>query len=406
VGGSSVSPSQKTYDVVIVGGAMLGSSCAWFLKKHYGFKGSVLVVERDMTYEWASTSHTNSCVRQQFSNELNVRISQYTAEFIREFQAYMAPLPDVPKLKIQNFGYLYLTDQQDKADILRKLQVIQSDLGAGTVILSPDEIAARYPFYQLDDIVLGSLNTKDEGYFEGSTIFEWFRRGARSAGVEYIENEVVAIGRSGRCVNSVTLKSGEEISAGTIINASGPRASRTAEMAGFDPLPVEPRCRYTYIIDAEHPLEQVMPLTIDPSGIHYRPYGRDGNQYMVGSPPADDYPRAPDDFSMDHNYWQDHVWPILASRIPAFESVKMINVWAGHYAYNTLDQNAIVGLHPDCDNFIFVNGFSGHGLQQSPAMGRGVAELILNGSYQSLDLSPLGIDRILENRPYLEMAII
>ncbi|MBL6602609.1 MAG: FAD-binding oxidoreductase, partial [Alphaproteobacteria bacterium] len=215
---------------------MMGSSCAWFLKKHYGFTGSVLVVERDMSYEWASTSHTNSCVRQQFSNELNVRISQYTAEFIREFQSYMAPLPDVPELKIQNFGYLYLTDQPDKADILRKLQGIQSDLGAGTVILSPDEIAARYPFYRLDDIILGSLNTKDEGYFEGSTIFEWFRRGARAAGVEYIENEVVAIGRSGRRVNSVTLKSGEEISAGKIINASGPRASRTAEMAGFDPL--------------------------------------------------------------------------------------------------------------------------------------------------------------------------
>jgi glycine/D-amino acid oxidase-like deaminating enzyme len=109
---------------------------------------------------------------------------------------------------------------------------------------------------------------------------------------------------------------------------------------------------------------------------------------------------------MDHSYWENHVWPILAARIPAFEAVKMVNVWAGHYSYNTVDQNAIVGLHPDCDNFIFMNGFSGHGLQQSPGMGRGVAELIMHGAYQSLDLSPLGIDRILEHRPYLEMAII
>ena len=396
-------PEKNSYDVVIIGGAMMGSSCAWFLKKHYGFDGSVLVVDRDLSYEFASTSHTNSCVRQQFSNELNIRLSQFTVDFIRDFKQFMAPEPDVPELRIQNFGYLYLTDDPAKAEILKKLQAIQSDLGAGTTILSPADIAARYPFYELDDIILGSLNTKDEGYFEGSTIFEWFRRSARHAGVEYIENEVAAIARTGRKVTGITLASGETSSAGTIINASGTRASKTAEMAGFDPLPVEPRIRYTYIIEAEQPLDQDLPLTIDPTGIHYRTYG---SQYMVGSPPADDYPRAHDDFAMDHSYWENHVWPILAARIPAFEAVKMVNVWAGHYSYNTVDQNAIVGLHPDCDNFIFMNGFSGHGLQQSPGMGRGVAELIMHGAYQSLDLSPLGIDRILEHRPYLEMAII
>ncbi|MBL6781637.1 MAG: FAD-binding oxidoreductase [Alphaproteobacteria bacterium] len=398
-----VSSFAASYDVVIIGGAMIGSSCAWFLKKHYGFDGSVLVIDRDLSYEWASTSHTNSCVRQQFSNELNVRISQFTAEFIKDFKTYMAPEPDVPELRIQNFGYLYLTDDPAKAQILKQLQVIQADLGAGTQILTPDEIAARYPFYNLEGIILGSLNTKDEGYFEGSTIFEWFRRSARHAGAEYIENEVTAIDRTGRKVNSVTLATGETIKAGTVINASGTRASKTAEMAGFDPLPVEPRLRYTYIIEAADPLDQDLPLTIDPTGIHYRTYG---SHYMVGSPPEDDYPRAHDDFVMDHSYWENHVWPILATRIPAFERVKLINVWPGHYSYNTIDQNAIVGLHPDCDNFIFVNGFSGHGLQQSPAMGRGVAELILHGKYQSLDLSPLGVERIIENRPYLEMAVI
>ncbi|MGB1036078.1 MAG: NAD(P)/FAD-dependent oxidoreductase, partial [Candidatus Puniceispirillales bacterium] len=243
-------PEKDSYDVVIIGGAMMGSSCAWFLKKHFGFDGTVLVVERDLNYEWASTSHTNSCVRQQFSNELNIRLSQFTAEFIKDFKQYMAPEPDVPELRIQNFGYLYLTDDPAKAEILKTLQEIQSGLGAGTTIITPEDIAARYPFYQLDDIILGSLNTKDEGYFEGSTIFEWFRRSARKAGVEYIQNEVVSIDRAGRKVTGVTLASGETIKAGTIINASGTRASKTAELAGFDPLPVEPRLRYTYIIEA------------------------------------------------------------------------------------------------------------------------------------------------------------
>ena len=397
-------PKQKNYDVVIIGGGMIGSSVAWFLKKHFGFAGSVLVVERDLTYEFASTSHTNSCIRQQFSSELNIRLSQYTVEFIRDFPALMGA--DAPTLKIQNFGYLYLAADAGQAEALRQAQALQAKLGAGTAILTPDEISALYPFYHLDDIVLGALNTKDEGYFEGSTIFEWFRRSGRDAGVEAVENEVVAIGRDGRKIQDITLKSGEVIGAGVVVNASGTRASAVAEMAGFAPLPIEARCRLTYIIAAENPPEQAVPLTVDPQGFHFRTYGTDGRHFMVGIPPADDGARGVDDFSMDHDYWQEHVWPLLASRAPCFEAVRLAHSWAGHYAFNTLDQNAVVGLHPDCDNFIFVNGFSGHGLQQSPGMGRGVAELILYGGYRSLDLSPLGVVRILENRPYLETAVI
>ena len=395
---------QKHYDVVIIGGGMIGASVAWFLKKHFCFAGSVLVVERDMRYEFASTSHTNSCIRQQFSSALNIRLSQYTIEFMRDFPKLMAP--DAPTLKIQNFGYLYLAVDEAQAEALHHAQALQVKLGVGTALLAPHEIAARYPFYHLDDVVLGALNTKDEGYFEGSTIFEWFRRSGRDAGVEAVENEVVAIARTGRNIHSITLQSGEEIGAGMIVNASGTRASATAEMAGFDALPIEPRCRLTYIIAAEKPPEQEVPLTVDPAGFHFRTYGTDGKHFMVGIPPADDAPRAVDDFSMDHDYWQDYVWPLLARRVPVFEAVKLVHSWAGHYAFNTLDQNAVVGLHPDCDNFIFVNGFSGHGLQQSPGMGRGVAELILHGTYQSLDLSPLGVVRILENRPYVETAVI
>ena len=395
---------QKNYDVVIIGGGMIGASVAWFLKKHFAFAGSVLVVERDLTYEFASTSHTNSCIRQQFSSALNIRLSQYTVEFIGDFAKLMGA--DAPSLKIQNFGYLYLAADAAQAEALHQAQALQAKLGVGAAILTPDDIAARYPFYHLDDIVLGALNTKDEGYFEGSTIFEWFRHSGRDAGVEAVENEVVAIGRDGRNIHSITLKSGEEIGAGVIVNASGTRASATAEMAGFAPLPIEPRCRLTYIIAAANPPQQAMPLTVDPAGFHFRTYGTDGRHFMVGIPPADDVARRADDFSMDYDYWQDYVWPLLASRVPCFETVKLKDSWAGHYAFNTLDQNAVVGLHPDCDNFIFVNGFSGHGLQQAPGMGRGVAELIVHGGYQSLDLSPLGVERILENRPYVETAVI
>jgi glycine/D-amino acid oxidase-like deaminating enzyme len=174
-------------------------------------------------------------------------------------------------------------------------------------------------------------------------------------------------------------------------------------MAGFD-LPVEPRRRYTFIFAAENPLDQDLPLTIDPSGVHMR---SDGANYLCGCPPDDGDPAvAFDDFEMDHDIFERKLWPVLAHRVPAFEAIKVLNGWVGHYAYNTLDQNAVIGPHPDVPNFIFMNGFSGHGLQQSAAMGRGVSELIAYGCFRELDLSPLGYERVLSGEPLLEKAII
>ena len=396
-------PQHQTYDVVIIGGAMIGSSTAWFLKQHFGFTGKTLVIDRDLTYENASTSHTNSCVRRQFSSALNIQISQFTVEFVHKFQEFMGNEPDVPDLKIRNFGYLYLADNEDFVSTLRERIKVQNQHGVASELLSPEELIKRYPFYNLDDIILGSLNTENEGYFEGSVIFEWFRRNARRHGAEYIENEVVKISRDGHKVQSVTLKSGEVIKAGIVVNASGPRAAITAAMAGINDIPIEPRARYTYIFDAETPLDRDLPLTIDPTGIHLRTYG---DQYMAGCPPDHDVAVDPDDFTMDHSAWENKVWPVIASRIPAFEAIKLAYDWVGHYAYNTFDHNAVVGLHPDCDNFIFVNGFSGHGLQQSPAMGRGTAELIIHGEYRSLDLTPLSVSRLVTNKHYVENAVI
>ncbi len=402
-GAMTDTPERSAYDVVIVGGAIMGSATAFFLARNPDFDGSVLVIERDPSYEFSSTAHTNSCMRQQFSTELNIRISQFAADFVTNLREHMGGDERIPELAIQNYGYMYLADNEDFAGVLRANQAVQRAAGAETELLTPDQIAARYPFYNLDDIVLGSINLKNEGYWDGGSVFDWMRRSARENGVEYLRGEVVAMDRDADRITGVTLSDGREIACGTIVNASGPRAAHTAAMADIE-IPVEPRKRFTWIFTAETPLDRDLPLTIDPSGVHFR---QDGPRtYLAGCPadpdPAVDY----DDFVMDHDRWQTHVWPIIATRIPQFEAIRVVTEWAGHYAFNTLDQNAILGPHDEVGNFIFQNGFSGHGLQQSPAMGRGIAELIAYGEYRSLDLSPLGFDRITAGRPIIERAVI
>jgi glycine/D-amino acid oxidase-like deaminating enzyme len=402
--GFATEPKHDHYDVVIIGGAIMGSSTAWWLTE-MGFDGRILVLERDPSYSQAGTTHTNSCIRQQFSTELNVRISQFGADFVQNLRARMGGDPRVPDLRIQNFGYLYLSDNSAFSDILRANRQVQRAAGAETRLLTPDEIRAEYPFYMVDDLDLGSINTKDEGYFDGSTVFDWFRRKAREAGVEYVADEVTALTLSpkGERIQSVSLASGRVIGCGTVVNASGPRGARTAAMAGID-LPVEPRKRFTWVIQAERPLSRELPLTIDPSGVHMREVG--GGTYMIGGhadhDPAVDF----DDFAMDYGIWTDKIWPAIATRIPAFEAVKVISEWVGHYDYNTLDQNAVTGPHPGVQNFLFLNGFSGHGLQQSPAMGRGTAEWIIHGGYRSLDLSAFHYERVAAGKGIVEGAII
>lgn len=398
-------PTKSSYDIVIVGGAIMGSSTAWFLSENKDFNGSVLVVERDPTYENCSTAHTNSCMRQQFSTKLNVRISQFAADFVTNIRNYMGGDERVPELSVRSFGYMYLADNEPFANVLRESQKVQLAAGAATQLMTPEEIQTKYPFYNVDDIVLGSINLVNEGYWDGAAVFEWWRRQAIERGVEYVSNEVVAMTKNenGTRVESVTLASGEVISCGQVLNASGPRASRTAAMAGIE-LPVEPRKRYSWIFKAEQPLDQDLPLTIDPSGVHVRENG--SGTYQCGGHSEIDPAVEYDDFAMDQSMWENHVWPVLATRIPQFESIRLTNEWGGHYSMNTFDHNAIMGPHTEVENFVFLNGFSGHGLQQSPAMGRGTAEYLTYGEYRSLDMTPFNFERIVNNTPIIEKAII
>jgi glycine/D-amino acid oxidase-like deaminating enzyme len=393
-------PLRTSYDVVIIGGAMMGSSAAWWLTRDAA--PSVLVVEPDPTYERAATTASNSSIRQQYGTEVNVRISQFGAEFIRGFAGFMRD-DSAPAITLQDFGYLYLADTDAFADVLRDNAQMQRALGAQTTIFDADQMVAKWPFFAMDGIIAGSHNPLNEGYFDGATIFDWFRRRGRAQGAEYVRDRVVGLTRAGNRVTHVTLESGAVVACGHVVNASGTRGNQTAAMAGLS-VPIEARRRFSWVFDCPVPLGQDLPLTIDPNGVHMR---SDGKYYVVGCGPDDGDPAVdPTDFRFDHHRWEDFVWPTIATRVPAFEQVKVINWWTGHYDYNTLDQNAIIGPHPEVTNFLFCNGFSGHGLQQSPAMGRALSELILQGRFTTLDLSELGYERVITGQPLRERAII
>ncbi|MCP5037298.1 MAG: FAD-binding oxidoreductase, partial [Rhodobacteraceae bacterium] len=291
---------------------------------------------------------------------------------------------------------------QARADQLRADQKMQARLGAGTRMLSPEDIAQAFPFFNLEGIVAGSFNPVDEGYFDGGAIFEWWRRLARERGVEYLHGEVQGVISAAGRIAGVTLANGEKIGCGMLVSAAGPRAAEVAAMAGLG-LPVEPRKRFTWVVEAADLLGQDLPLSVDPSGVHIR---SDGAYYMIGAAPDPDPAVEPDDLAEDFTIWENHVWPIVANRIPQFDRLRVVNSWAGQYAYNTIDQNAVIGPHPDVANFLFINGFSGHGLQQAPAMGRGLAEWIVGGKYKTLDLSPFEYARLATGGFKAERAII
>jgi len=400
---------KDTYDVVIVGGAVIGSAVAYYLAANPDFDGSVLVVERDPTYLKAATSLSSSSIRTQFSNPINVKISQYGSEVIRNFGEMMQVGDDRPDLGFHSGGYLFLANTPEQVRILKENHEAQVSCGADVVLWSRDELANAFPHLNVADIELASYGRSGEGWFNNTGLMYGFRNKARSLGVEYVTDEAVAIGRDGDSVTSVTLKSGAVVKAGTIVNASGPRAALTARMAGLD-IPVEPRKRTLFVFDCARTPEGTatvnqgrLPLMIDPSGVFCRPEGR---FFLTGCPPVEDPAADWDDFEPRYEEFEEIIWPALAERSPQFEAIKVVNQWAGHYDFNTLDHNLIVGRHPTVRNFVFANGFSGHGLQQGPATGRGVSELIVYGEYRTLDLTEVGYERVVENRPFLEKAVI
>lgn len=388
--------TKPKYDVVICGGAIIGSAIAYFLKCHLRFAGTVAVVERDKSYAQCSTALSASGIRQQFSDPLNVQIGLFGRDFIRK-----APDNLGVDLSFRENGYLYLANTDENAAILRQNNAVQTQFGADTILLDNDAMAQRFPHLRLNDIVLGSYGISGEGWFDNMGMLSAMRKASQTASVDYINDTVIGLSVSDK-VDAVTLKDFGNITCGAFVNAAGPRASMVAEMAGID-IPIYPRKRTNFLFACAKPPQCDLPLMINTDGVWCRP---EGEHFLCGCAPTDDPDVGLDDFDPRHAEFEDIIWPSLAERAECFEAIKPMRFWAGHYAYNTLDQNAVVGPHPDVPNFLFANGFSGHGLQQAPAVGRAIAEWITNGQYQSIDFTPLGFERIQNNSPMKERCII
>ena len=386
--------------VVIVGGGVIGSSIAYFLRVSDP-SVAVTVIERDPTYAKSSSALSAASIRQQFSTPLSVQMSLYGIEFLRKIGYLLQVDGAKPSIDLHEGGYLFLATPAG-VETLRENHALQTRLGADIRLLDREGLRTKFPWLNVDDLDAGAFGASGEGWFDGYGLVQALRKKAQSLGARYVAAEVSAIARKQRRVTHVQTSDGERYPCDVLVNAAGAWTRNVSAMMGIE-IPVYARRRSIFNVSSPARLSPC-PLLIDPSGVYFRP---EGKTYICGTSPSAD--NDPDDLPLDevdHALFDDVIWPTLADRVPEFEALRVENCWSGYYEYNVFDHNAIIGYHPDIDNCVFANGYSGHGLQQGPATGRGVSELILYGKYASLDLSPLGWSRVLENQPIVEKNVV
>jgi len=387
--------------IAIIGGGAVGSACALFLCR-LGAR-EVDVIEPDPGLRLASSARSAASIRQQFSTAVNVRLSQFGLELLRNAGEWLAVDGDAVDLGFVESGYLFVATGEAGANALRDAHAVQRAAGAEVSLLSPSELARRVPWLRSDDVRLASLGERGEGWFDGYALARALARKARALGARWHASAVVGFERRGDRLRAARLADGSRIEADAFVLAAGAWSRAVGALAGVD-VPVFARRRTVFVFNGPEPLPRT-PLVVDPAGVWFR---SEGNGFIGGwSPGASD--DDPDDLPLDEPdlaQFDDRLWPALAHRVPAFAALRRTRAWDGYYEVHPLDHNALVGAHPGRPNLLLACGFSGHGLQHAAGVGRGIAEWIVHGRFVSLDLTPLSPARVAQGRPLVERAVI
>jgi FAD-dependent oxidoreductase domain-containing protein 1 len=388
---------KDMYDVIIVGGGIMGCSTAYYLVSGDD-RLNIAVIEPDPTYTLASTTLSMANVRIQFSLKENIQISQYAGEIFETFADDMAVDGIKPGIDYKREGNLFLIDNQDReaaGDVL----ALQKSLGCQVEWWSIETIKQHFPLYEPIGLAGGTFGPND-GHLDPYSLLMGYKNKARTLGVTFITDKVLEITRNSRGVSGVMLAANKRLEAEIVINCAGAWAAAIARTAGVN-LPVRPRKRQVFVLDAAVKPGKPLPLTILPSGLYFRT--DTGGQILLGKSMEED--PAEFEFTWHQERFPDHLWPELVTIVPGFDRLKLVRGWAGLYAENTFDGNAILGEWPECRGFYLANGFSGHGLQQAPAVGRYLSELILQRK-PTLDLSIFTPQRIFANKPISETGLV
>jgi len=385
-------------DVVIIGGAVMGSSIAYNLLND-GFDGSVLVLERDLTYERSSTALSIGGIRQQFGTKVNIDIARYSVPFYERFDELMEVEGESPHADFRQRGYLFL-GRKEKWPIMKRLYEFQRSQGVEVRLLKPHEILDIIPHINLEGVVGATFGPRD-GYVDPHGVLSGFAKKARFMGAKYVADEAVDVVAKSKRIEGVKTRKGEWIESPVVVNAAGPFAREVGMMAGVD-IPVDPLRRMVYECTPPAEFDYEVPLTIDTTGLYFRT--ETGGKILTGKSTENEPVGA--NFTWERALFYDEIWPELAHRIPLLDRLRLQGGWAGLYAENRLDHNAIVGEHPEVKGFYLAVGFSGHGLQQAPAVGKAVSEAIRLGRYETIDVSCLGMDRFEAGRLVIEEAVI
>lgn len=380
--------------IVIAGGGVIGSSTAYYLARA---GAPVTVVEPDPTYEFAATPRAVGGIRFQHGLESNVRMSLFGSEVYRDFARHVSGGDVQFDPAYRRVGYLFMVQGGAAIASLEQCAEMQRRLGVEVRMLDRSELERRYPSFDFSRADAAALSPED-GQIDPNAALMGYRRAAQALGAVYVQDRVAAIDVSGNRVTSVRLASGRTLPADIVLNATNCWAAEVCAMVGMK-LPVAPMRRQQFFFKAQEPIEPI-PVMREMSGFALRPE-RDG--YLVAVTRFDEARGF--NWTLEHELFEDMLWPALVERSRRFEAIRLHNGWVGHYDMCELDGNPIIGpFEGGVAGFHVAAGFSGHGLQHAPAVGRGLAELFLHGRYQSLDLSEFGYRRVIEQRPLLDQG--